>query len=135
MKTRSFTISSFCFQATGQRIGTIVQSIATLIISVVLAIYYQWKLGLVVLCFTPFTLVATYMHRTVAISESFGSSKAMEKSTKVSHLLILCTFFFFFLPSSISITLYSPTLYDSSMNLQPFAELLQYSKSCLNFAW
>ncbi|EDV37529.1 uncharacterized protein Dana_GF13488 [Drosophila ananassae] len=70
--------------ATGQRIGTIIQSIATLALGVGLSMYYEWSLGLVALAFTPFILIAFYMQRTVMAKENMGSAKTMENSTKLA---------------------------------------------------
>lgn len=70
--------------ATGQRIGTIVQSITTLILGVGLSMYYQWKLGLVALAFTPFILVSSYLQRKVMAQENMGTTKSMENCTKLA---------------------------------------------------
>lgn len=70
--------------ATGQRIGTILQSLATLVLGVGLAMYYEWSLGLIGLAFTPFILVATYFQRKVMADENMGSTKAMETCTKLA---------------------------------------------------
>ncbi|KAH8233003.1 hypothetical protein KR026_002905 [Drosophila bipectinata] len=70
--------------ATGQRIGTIIQSVATLALGVGLSMYYEWSLGLVALAFTPFILIAFYMQRTVMAKENMGSAKTMENSTKLA---------------------------------------------------
>ncbi|XP_055837899.1 ATP-dependent translocase ABCB1 [Episyrphus balteatus] len=70
--------------ATGQRIGTILQSLATLLLGVGLAMYYEWSLGLIGLAFTPFILIATYLQRKVMADESMGTAKAMETCTKLA---------------------------------------------------
>ncbi|XP_055920973.1 ATP-dependent translocase ABCB1 [Eupeodes corollae] len=70
--------------ATGQRIGTILQSIATLVLGVGLAMYYEWSLGLIGLAFTPFILVATYFQRKVMADENMGTTKTMETCTKLA---------------------------------------------------
>lgn len=70
--------------ATGQRIGTIIQSLTTLVLGVGLSMYYQWKLGLVALSFTPFILVATYLQRKVMEQENMGTTKSMENCTKLA---------------------------------------------------
>ncbi|XP_037828263.1 ATP-dependent translocase ABCB1 [Lucilia sericata] len=70
--------------ATGQRIGTIVQSLATLFLGVGLSMYYEWSLGLLALAFTPFILVATYLQRKVMAQENMGTAKTMEKCTKLA---------------------------------------------------
>ncbi|XP_037914753.1 ATP-dependent translocase ABCB1 isoform X2 [Hermetia illucens] len=70
--------------ATGQRIGTIFQSVATLVLGVGLSMYYEWRLGLLALVFTPFILIATYLQRKVMVSENLGTRKSMEASTKLA---------------------------------------------------
>lgn len=70
--------------ATGQRIGTIIQSLATLFLSLGLSMSYQWKLGLVALAFTPFILVASYLQAKVMEQENMGTKKSLEKCTKLA---------------------------------------------------
>ncbi|XP_016968073.1 ATP-dependent translocase ABCB1 [Drosophila biarmipes] len=70
--------------ATGQRIGTIIQSISTLVLGIGLSMYYEWSLGLVALAFTPFILIAFYMQRTLMAKENMGSAKTMENCTKLA---------------------------------------------------
>ncbi|XP_017069092.1 ATP-dependent translocase ABCB1 [Drosophila eugracilis] len=70
--------------ATGQRIGTIIQSISTLALGIGLSMYYEWSLGLVALAFTPFILIAFYMQRTLMAKENMGSAKTMENCTKLA---------------------------------------------------
>lgn len=69
--------------ATGQRIGIILQSIATLGLSVGLSMYYQWKLGFVALAFTPFILVAIFLQHRLMNVENDTHHKSLQKSTKV----------------------------------------------------
>ncbi|XP_016973684.1 ATP-dependent translocase ABCB1 [Drosophila rhopaloa] len=70
--------------ATGQRIGTIIQSCSTLALGIALSMYYEWSLGLVALAFTPFILIAFYMQRTLMAKENMGSAKTMENCTKLA---------------------------------------------------
>jgi ATP-binding cassette subfamily B (MDR/TAP) protein 1 len=70
--------------ATGQRIGTILQSIATLGLSVGLSMFYQWKLGLVALAFTPFILVAIFLQHRLMNVENDAHHKSLQKSTKLA---------------------------------------------------
>ncbi|KAM7343054.1 ATP-dependent translocase ABCB1-like [Cochliomyia hominivorax] len=70
--------------ATGQRIGTIVQSLATLFLGVGLSLYYEWSLGLLALAFSPFILIATYLQRKVMAEENMGTADALEKCTKLA---------------------------------------------------
>jgi ATP-binding cassette subfamily B (MDR/TAP) protein 1 len=70
--------------ATGQRIGTILQSLATLFLGVGLAMYYEWRLGLLAFAFTPFILITVFFQARVMKEENMGTAKAMEKSTKLA---------------------------------------------------
>ncbi|XP_047122153.1 ATP-dependent translocase ABCB1-like [Schistocerca piceifrons] len=70
--------------ATGQRIGTITQSLGTLVLSVALAMYYEWRLGLLVLAFVPPLFGAFYVQGKLQRGELLGTAGAMEKATKVA---------------------------------------------------
>ena len=70
--------------ATGSRIGLVFQALSTLIVSVGLALYYQWKLGLVTLVFVPLLLVATYMQAKIIMGQNALEKKALEKSAKLA---------------------------------------------------
>jgi len=76
----------FCLQATGQRVGIVLQSIATICLAVGLALYYEWRLGLVTMCFTPVILLSQYFFLRIARGEALNNQKALEKSTKVSNV-------------------------------------------------
>ncbi|CAH0547999.1 unnamed protein product [Brassicogethes aeneus] len=70
--------------ATGQRIGTILQSISTLSLSIGLSMYYEWRLGLLALAFTPVILIATFLQRKQAGNEEKDGNSSLEKSTKLA---------------------------------------------------
>lgn len=70
--------------ATGQRVGTLLQSVATLVIALTIAMIYEWRLGLLALAFAPIILVATYMEVQLTNKSNMGNSKALEKSTKLA---------------------------------------------------
>ncbi|EDW61888.1 ATP-dependent translocase ABCB1 [Drosophila virilis] len=70
--------------ATGQRIGSIIQSVATLLLSIALSMYYEWSLGLVALAFTPFILISFYMQSIIMEQENMGNAKIMENTTKLA---------------------------------------------------
>lgn len=70
--------------ATGSRVGTIVQAITTLGISIVLALYYDWRLGLVTLPFIPFVLVAVYLQSKILMGQSVTESKVLENAGKIA---------------------------------------------------
>ncbi len=71
-------------QATGSRIGTLVQAISTLSIAVVLAMYYIPKLGAVTICFVPLVLVGTYFEMKLMTTSNIGEKKALEETSKVA---------------------------------------------------
>ncbi|KAJ8927496.1 hypothetical protein NQ314_020045 [Rhamnusium bicolor] len=70
--------------ATGQRIGTILQSIATLILSIGLSMYYEWRLGLVAMAFTPLILLATFFERRNTRNLSGHRDDSLQNSTKIA---------------------------------------------------
>ncbi|ENN73431.1 hypothetical protein HUJ04_004060 [Dendroctonus ponderosae] len=77
-------LSNEAAQATGQRIGTIVNSLATLSLSVFLAVYYEWRLGLVAMVFVPLIIVATFLQRRQMSQESDDYKESLQKSTKIA---------------------------------------------------
>jgi ABC-type multidrug transport system fused ATPase/permease subunit len=76
----------FHLQATGQRVGIVLQSLATIGLGIGFALYYEWRLGLVTLCFTPLILVVQYFAMKSSRGETFTNQQALEKSTKVSKV-------------------------------------------------
>ncbi|XP_071446273.1 ATP-dependent translocase ABCB1 [Hetaerina americana] len=70
--------------ATGSRIGTILQSIATVILALALALYYEWRLGLVTLTFCPVIIVTTFVQRRVMMGETLSNKAGIEKSSKLA---------------------------------------------------
>lgn len=77
------TEAAYVQGATGQRIGTIFQSLSTLGLAVGLSMYYEWKLGLVCLAFAPFILAAIFTQQRLMRGETEKYHSSMEKSTKV----------------------------------------------------
>jgi hypothetical protein len=73
--------------AIGQRIGTIVQSCSTIIFSIALAIYYEWRLGLVGMAFIPIIMFVTYIQGLLIRKETLNYHNSLGSSTKVSLLL------------------------------------------------
>ena len=76
-------IVSYSLQATGTRLGTILQSVFTLVISIALAMYYEWKLGLVTAVFMPLVLIGIYFQMKVVMGQDSVEVKALAKSAKV----------------------------------------------------
>jgi len=70
--------------ATGQRVGIVLQSIATMGLGLGLALYFVWRLGLVTMCFIPVILLAQYFFLKIARGETLNNQKALEKSTKLA---------------------------------------------------
>lgn len=70
--------------ATGQRIGTVLQSISTLLLSIGLSMFYEWRLAFLALAFFPFILIASYYEIKIMEHENQFNSKAMERSTKLA---------------------------------------------------
>ncbi|KAM3965254.1 ATP-dependent translocase ABCB1-like [Aphomia sociella] len=70
--------------ATGQRIGTVLQSIGTMILALILSLYYEWRVGLVALAFAPLMAGIVYKEGRMMNAESFGNAKIMEASSKLA---------------------------------------------------
>ncbi|XP_045621631.1 ATP-dependent translocase ABCB1 [Procambarus clarkii] len=70
--------------ATGSRVGTIVQAISTLGVSICMALYYDWRLGLVTLPFIPFVLIAVYLQSKILMGQSVTESKILQDAGKIA---------------------------------------------------
>ncbi|KAL0838717.1 hypothetical protein ABMA28_016779 [Loxostege sticticalis] len=70
--------------ATGQRIGTVLQAIGTFGFALVLALIYEWAVGLVALAFVPLMAGILYKEGRMVSAESFGTAKTMEASSKIA---------------------------------------------------
>nr|QFU47755.1 P-glycoprotein [Palaemon carinicauda] len=70
--------------ATGSRIGTVVQAVTTLGVSTGLALYYDWRLGLVSFPFIPLTLIAVYLQSKILMGQSVTESKVLEEAGKLA---------------------------------------------------
>lgn len=47
--------------------------------------YYEWRLGLVALSFTPIILVATFMQQRLMYIENQSQNETLQSSTKASN--------------------------------------------------
>ncbi|CAG2063867.1 unnamed protein product, partial [Timema podura] len=74
--------------ATGQRLSIIIQSIATFLLAVGLAMYYEWRLGLVGLAFSPVIMAAQYYFIVVQSGEFLNKREAMEQAIQVNKSLL-----------------------------------------------
>ncbi|XP_059608889.1 ATP-dependent translocase ABCB1 isoform X1 [Phlebotomus argentipes] len=70
--------------ATGQRIGTVLSSVSTLLIAIGIAMFYEWRLGLVALAFAPLLVIGSYLEMKFMEQENMGNAKALQKSTKLA---------------------------------------------------
>ena len=74
-----FFLFVFVLQATGSRVSSIVASLSTIIASTVFALFYGWKLALVVLSCVPFLAVANAVKTKVMVQGSM-SGKGEDKN-------------------------------------------------------
>ena len=74
-----FSLFVFVLQATGSRVSSIVASLSTIIASTVFALFYGWKLALVVLSCVPFLAVANAVKTKVMVQGSM-SGKGEDKN-------------------------------------------------------
>lgn len=70
--------------ATGQRIGTIFQAIATFCLAVGLAVFYEWRLGLLTMAFTPIILLAVFFQGRLTHGDDDKKTKSLHSSTKMA---------------------------------------------------
>jgi ATP-binding cassette, subfamily B (MDR/TAP), member 1 len=63
-----------------------------MVIAIAIAMFYEWRLGLVALSFTPFTLAAAILHGKISQSEILSSAQALEKSTKVNIEFVISNY-------------------------------------------
>ncbi|GFT57778.1 ATP-dependent translocase ABCB1 [Trichonephila clavipes] len=70
--------------ATGARISTLLQAISTLIASIILALWYNYKIGLLVLAFIPIVLFAAYFESRVVSRDVTNEKKGTEQASKVA---------------------------------------------------
>ncbi|KAB0792508.1 hypothetical protein PPYR_14467 [Photinus pyralis] len=70
--------------ATGQRIGTILNSLSTVVIALSTSFYYEWRITFVALCFSPLIVMAFYLEQKIIAKESQGHYKSLQNSTKIA---------------------------------------------------
>ncbi|KAL3285401.1 hypothetical protein HHI36_019505 [Cryptolaemus montrouzieri] len=70
--------------ASGMPLGTLLNSLSTLLIANVLALYYQWKLALVMLAIFPFVLVSIYYEQKVQQGNSDYRQRKLQKSARIA---------------------------------------------------
>ena len=74
----------FCIipQAAGSRVGYILQSLAALIMGLIIGFVYSWKLTLLVLCFAPIVLIAGFVQMKF-VYRNKGKDNKMERAATV----------------------------------------------------
>ncbi|KAJ2949205.1 hypothetical protein O0L34_g6150 [Tuta absoluta] len=76
--------AAYVRQATGQRIGVVLQSIGAVGGALVIAGLAEWRIALVALAFAPLLIVVVYYESKLAMVESFGNAEAVKNSTKIA---------------------------------------------------
>ncbi|XP_073956330.1 ATP-dependent translocase ABCB1-like isoform X2 [Choristoneura fumiferana] len=70
--------------ATGQRVGTLLQGIASVGLALILAMVYQWQVGLVALAFLPVIALVVYYQSVTTAKANMRSAKTVENSSKIA---------------------------------------------------
>ncbi|XP_068901227.1 ATP-dependent translocase ABCB1-like isoform X2 [Tenebrio molitor] len=70
--------------AAGIRIGTVLNSISTFIIANTLALYYEWKLALVLISFSPIILLSVFFEQKFTQGDTQVNQKFLENSAKIA---------------------------------------------------
>jgi ABC-type multidrug transport system fused ATPase/permease subunit len=72
--------------ATGARVGALFHTFFSIIISVFIGVYYQWKLGLVASLFFPIMVGATYLQQKIINGVDTVETEAFQNSAKVRQI-------------------------------------------------
>ncbi|CAG2168716.1 unnamed protein product [Oppiella nova] len=70
--------------AAGSRMSTLCQAASTLCAGIIIAMIYNWKLGLVMIGFTPFVIAATYFQMKILSGQVSDDKKSQEEASRVS---------------------------------------------------
>ncbi|KAK4873211.1 hypothetical protein RN001_015240 [Aquatica leii] len=70
--------------ATGQRIGTILTSFATVLIGLCISFYYEWRITLVSLLFAPLMVTVCYWELILCDQDDEAQYKSLQQSTKIA---------------------------------------------------
>ena len=71
------------FQATGTKIGQVLESLAVIITALIVAFIYSWNLTLVILTFMPLMVGVGMVQSRLVAGFAKGDKKAMEEAGKV----------------------------------------------------
>lgn len=72
-------------QATGARLGTLLQSFASIGCGLTIGFVYSWKLTLFIVAFAPFIMVAGFLQMKVFTGTADGDMDKLEEAGKVRH--------------------------------------------------
>lgn len=70
--------------ATGPRIGIVCEAVSTMVVSIVISLYYEWRLGLLALSFTPLSILFVYLNGRVIQKQSSLERISLQQSAKVA---------------------------------------------------
>jgi ATP-binding cassette subfamily B (MDR/TAP) protein 11 len=79
----------FYFQAAGIQIGTVLNSLSTFIIANIIALYFEWKLALVLMSFSPIILLSAFFEHKFTQGDHQINQNFLENSAKVSNSILL----------------------------------------------
>ena len=60
---------------------------STLSAGIIISVIYNWKLGLVIMCFIPLVIISTYFQMKILGGQVNKDKKSHEEAAKVSALL------------------------------------------------
>ena len=80
--------SLLSLQATGARLGTLVETFFGMIVAIVIAFIYSWVLTLLILAVVPIMIVAGFLEVKALSGHAASNKKALEDAGKVSWLFI-----------------------------------------------
>jgi len=78
--------------ATGSRLSTLCQATSTLSAAVVIALYFSWKLGLVIMTFIPIVIASTYFQMTIISGQISKDKLSNEEASRVWQLFLFSKF-------------------------------------------
>ena len=79
--------SSLSSQATGSRLGTLVETFIGMLFALVVAFVYSWLMTLMILAVVPILIVAGVLQIKALTGHATSNKKALEHAGKVSYVL------------------------------------------------
>lgn len=80
----SSLILCIILQATGSKLGSLLQGLSTLGVGTIISFFYSWKMTLVCLVFVPVILLALVLEGRMMEKEGETEKKAYEEATTVT---------------------------------------------------